>query len=74
MLDEDECHNNMCQNGATCNGHHKGYTCSCRFGFRGERCEEGLHKIMIMIIIMTLVIKIYELSSNLSKIVQVQGN
>ena len=29
---------------------------------------------MIMIIIMTLVIKIHELSSNLSKIVQVQVN
>ena len=37
--DDDDCDNNLCQNGAECVDGDNSYTCSCAFGFQGLKCE-----------------------------------
>ncbi|KAL9961808.1 hypothetical protein ACROYT_G030830 [Oculina patagonica] len=34
-----KCSSNPCQNGATCNDHSNGYSCTCVAGFEGHHCE-----------------------------------
>jgi len=40
-LDIDECAPNPCLNGASCQDEVNGFTCSCKDGFLGARCETG---------------------------------
>ena len=35
----DECTSNPCQHGATCHDYVNSYTCTCRTGFSGTRCN-----------------------------------
>ena len=41
VIDIDECENNPCQNGGTCEDALAGYACTCRVGFTGENCAES---------------------------------
>ena len=45
-LDLNECNNdhNSCKNGATCINFYGGYSCECRAGFTGPRCENGIQE------------------------------
>ena len=36
-----DCASNPCRNGATCYDRYYGFSCSCRSGFTGSRCEVG---------------------------------
>lgn len=38
-LDFDECANNPCQNGGTCQHGINSYQCSCAIGYHGQNCE-----------------------------------
>ena len=39
--DIDECQNNPCLNGGTCEDLLGGFQCECRDGFKGDTCSEG---------------------------------
>ena len=35
------CSSNFCKNGATCRNSRGNYTCDCKLGYTGSRCETG---------------------------------
>ena len=39
--DINECASNPCYNGGTCNNNINYYSCSCKNGYTGTRCETG---------------------------------
>ena len=45
-IDIDECQNQPCQNGGTCQNEQGGYKCSCKAGFQGKNCENGKENIL----------------------------
>ena len=40
----DECENEPCQNGGTCNDLNAGYNCTCPAGYSGSHCEEDVNE------------------------------
>ena len=40
--DNNECNSNPCINGGTCMNGVNSYTCNCRPGYSGTRCEIGM--------------------------------
>ena len=42
LLTKNECDNNPCQNGATCEDGFNQYFCRCRSGFMGQNCEQDV--------------------------------
>ncbi|XP_070206984.1 scavenger receptor cysteine-rich domain-containing protein DMBT1-like isoform X2 [Littorina saxatilis] len=45
--DTNDCVNNACRNGATCRDQNRHYTCVCREGFTGSRCEVDINECSI---------------------------
>ena len=41
FVDVNECTQNICENGATCNNFDGGYSCNCAFGWSGDHCNIG---------------------------------
>ena len=42
VIDIDDCINNPCQNGGTCEDAVAGYSCTCPAGFQGENCATSM--------------------------------
>ena len=49
FTDIDECHNNPCQNGASCLNGENRYDCTCKPGFSGINCETGIQKKILFV-------------------------
>ena len=43
FLDVDECESTPCTNGGTCVNEQPGYSCQCKDGYKGQRCQEGIY-------------------------------